>query len=466
MAFIPSKGHIERHDVLAWLTRVFGMRNLLLACGTMFMLFSIACGLSDSLPMMVVGRVGQGFAGGALIPTAQTIVATRLPRRLHVVGMAVFAFVGLAGPVLGPLIGGWLAENASWRWCFFINLPAGVTLIALLLAGLPRERGDLGLIAHADWLGIVGLTLGLGSLTVVLEEGQRERWFESAMIVDLSITSALGMALLLATQVTSRDPVVKLALLRNRSYASALLMVTAVASVYFGVIYLLPQFLGQISGYNASQSGAVALLGGVPTFALVGVMPTLLARLDLRLLVGVGLSAMAVSCFMDVNLTTQSAGADFTASQLLRGVGQVLVMFSLNQASIGSVDPKSAGDAAGLYSIVRNLGGSMGLAMFGALIDRRTSEHVAALRESVTANSPTVHKRLGQIARASLGAHGDAGQAQLASLGQFSGEILRQATVMAFADAFWIQGALLALCLPLLLIFKPPKVTGAGIGGH
>jgi DHA2 family multidrug resistance protein len=450
----------------AWLTRIFGMRNLLLACGALFVLFSMVCGLADSLPVMILGRVGQGFTGGALIPTAQTIVATRLPRRLQVVGIAIVAFVALAGPIIGPLLGGWLAENVTWRWCFFINLPAGLALIALLLVALPPERGDPSLIAHADWLGILGLSVGLSSLTVVLEEGQRERWFESAMIVDLAIASLLGLALLLVTQFTSREPIVNLRLLRNRSYASTILMITAVGVVNFGVIYLLPQFLGQISGYNAAQSGLVILMGGLPSFALVGIMPALMGRIDMRVFVGMGFAAMALGCFLDVGLSAQSAGGDFTVSQLLRGAGQMLVMFSLNQASVGAVEPELAGDAAGLFNMARNLGGSMGLAIIGGLIDRRTAAHVAALRESVSANSPIAQERLGQMSAAFAGAGGDTGHAQLQAMGQLSGEILRQATVMTFADAFWVQGVLLAACLPLLFIFTPPKMSGGLMGGH
>jgi DHA2 family multidrug resistance protein len=450
----------------AWLTRIFGMRNLLLACGALFVVFSMVCGLSDSLPMMILGRVGQGFTGGALIPTAQTIVATRLPRHQQVIGIAIVAFVALAGPIIGPLVGGWLAENVSWRWCFFINLPAGLGLIALLLVALPREHGDPSLIARADWPGILGLSVGLSSLTVVLEEGQRERWFESAMIVDLSIASVLGLTLLLISQVTSREPVVNLRLLRNRSYASTVLMITAVGVVNFGVIYLLPQFLGEIAGYNAAQSGLVILMGGLPSFALVGLMPVAMGRVDMRVLVGAGLAAMALGCFLDVGLTGQSAGGDFTVSQLLRGAGQMIVMFSLNQASVGAVEPELAGDAAGLFNMARNLGGSMGLAVIGALIDRRTTAHLAALRESVTANSPIAQERLGEMSGAFASAQGDGAHAQLQALGQLSGEMLRQATVMTFADAFWVQGVLLALCLPLLLIFTPPKTTGAILGGH
>ena len=450
----------------AWFTRIVGMRILLVVCTALFMVFSMLCGLSDSLLMMILGRVGQGFTGGALIPTAMTIVALRLPRHQQVTGLAIAAFVSLIGPVLGPVIGGWLADNVSWRWCFFINMPVGVALIALILIGLKPERGDLSLIGRADWLGIFGLSVGLSSLTVVLEEGQRERWFESPMILDLAIAAAVGIAALFIAQFTSRDPVVKLKLLRNRSYVGALVMVTAVGAVYFGVIYLLPQFLGLISGYNATQAGGIILLGGIPAFILAAAMPALMTRLDLRLLIAVGLTAMAASCFIDVGLTAQSGGGDFIWSQLLRGGGQMFVMFSLNQASVGVVETELAADASGLFNMARNLGGSFGLAAIATLIDRRTAQHTAALRESVTANAPQAHERLNQMAAGLVAGHGDPAYGQVQALGQFAGQILQQATVMTFSDAFWLLGLLLAACLPLLLLLRPPKRGEILMGAH
>jgi DHA2 family multidrug resistance protein len=450
----------------AWLTRVLGLRNLLLLCAGLFVLFSIVCGTANDLTWMIIGRVGQGFVGGAMIPTGQTIVATRLPRHQQTIGLSLFALVVLAGPIIGPLTGGWLAENISWRWCFFVNLPVGLALIALLVVALPRERADLKSLLRADWLGVIGLAVGLSSLTVVLEEGQRERWFESQMIVGLSIASVVGIAVLILAQFTAKDPVVKLKLMLNPSYASVVVLVTAFGATFYGVLYLLPQFLAGIAGYNAQQSGLVLLVSGIPAFLAIAVVPPLMSRLDMRILVGAGLAAIAGACFLEHNLTSLSAGGDFTVAQLMMGFGQVLVMFPLNQASVGAVDPEFAGDAAGLFNMARNLGGSIGLASLGAVMDWRTAIHADAIRESVHANSPLAQDRLAGMAASAMSQVGDATYAQLKALRQIAGQIEQQAMVLTFSDAFWLLGVMLLLCLPLTYFLKPPAHPGDALGGH
>ncbi|WP_156773923.1 MFS transporter, partial [Paraburkholderia tropica] len=240
-----STGYLMSEIVMiplaAWLTRVFGLRNFLLANAALFIGFSMMCGWSSTLAVMIAGRIGQGFTGGAMIPTAQTIIRTRLPLSQLPVGMTVFGLIVLLGPLLGPVVGGWLAENISWSWCFFINLPVCIALITLLIVGLPADRPHWEAFFKADWLGIVGLAVGLSTLTVVLEEGQRERWFESSMIVTLSCVSLAGMVLIAISQFVAKKPILRLSLMRNPRYASVIVIVSAVGAGLYGISYLLPQ---------------------------------------------------------------------------------------------------------------------------------------------------------------------------------------------------------------------------------
>jgi len=465
-----STGYLMAEIVIipltAWLTRVFGLRRFLLWNAVLFTAFSIMCGMSHSLTEMVIGRIGQGFAGGAMIPTAQTIVRTRLPRHQMPIGMSMFGLIVLLGPLLGPVVGGWLAENASWRWCFFLNLPITLVLVPLLYFGLEAAKPNYRTFVNADWLGIVGLAIGLSSLTVVLEEGQRERWFESHLIIGLSLISALGIGMMIVGQFTAKTPIVRLRLLLNRSYASVILIVSTVGAGLYGVAYLLPQFLSTIAGYNAEQAGGIMLLSGVPAFLMMPVLPRLLGKVDSRWLVITGLVLYFASCMLDISLTTDSVGHDFALSQILRGFGQILAMMPLNQASMAAVAAEEAGDAAGLYNMARNLGGSIGLALLGTLIDRRNAYHDAVIRESVTANSSIGQEHMAQSIGGFFAQHGDAAHAKLQAVAQLSGEIARQAAVMTFSETFYALGVALLLCIPLALMLKSPRAGAPLSSGH
>ncbi|MFC4275492.1 MDR family MFS transporter [Achromobacter aloeverae] len=448
----------------AWLTRVFGLRNFLLGNAVLFAMFSAMCGLSGSLTQMIIGRIGQGFVGGAMIPTAQTIIRTRLPREQMPVGMTMFGLIVLLGPLLGPVAGGWLAENISWSWCFFVNLPVCIGLVALLLLGLPSEKAHWGEFIKADWLGIAGLSVALSSLTVVLEEGQRERWFDSTMIITLSLMSLAGFIVLGVAQFTARKPIVRLGLLRNPRYASVILIVFAVGAGLYGVSYLVPQFLSLIAGYNAQQSGAVMLVSGVPAFLMMPLLPRLLGRADFRVLVILGLLLFTGSCLLDIDLTAQAVGHDFYGSQFLRGIGQMLCMMPLNQASMAAVTREESGDAAGLYNMARNLGGSVGLALIGIVIDRRNTYHTDVIRESLTANSLAGQDHIAAMAANWFARTGDMAYSKMRALGQLAAQIQQQAAVMTYSDAFYLLALALLACVPLALLLKTPRgpVPSAG----
>jgi MFS transporter, DHA2 family, multidrug resistance protein len=462
-----STGYLMSEIVMiplaAWLTRVFGLRKFLLANAVLFSGFSMMCGLSHSLAQMIIGRIGQGFAGGAMIPTAQTIVRTRLPSHQMPTGMTMFGLIVFLGPLLGPVLGGRLAENVNWSWCFFVNLPVCAALVLLLYVGLPAAKAHWREFIDADWLGIVGLAAGLSSLTVVLEEGQRERWFDSRMIVWLSIVAAIGVIIMATGQLVAKKPIVRLQLFRNKSYASVIFIVFTVGAGLYCVSYLVPQFLSNIAGYNAAQSGDIMLLSALPSFLLMPILPRLLGRVDPRPMVIAGLLLFAVSCMLDTSLTAQSVGHDFYASQLLRGVGQMFAIMPLNQASMAVVSQSEAGDAAGLYNMARNLGGSVGLALLGTFIDRRDSYHDAVIRESVTANSTIGQDHMTASASSFLAQHGDTAFAHMQALGQLAGQIYQQAAVITYSETFYVLAVAMLLCMPLALVLRklPPRQAAA-----
>jgi len=432
-----------------WLERIFGLRSFLLMATTAFTLFSMWCGISQDLPHMIIGRVGQGFFGGAMIPTALTIVGTRLPPGQRPLGIALFGMTAVLGPVLGPVLGGWLTENISWHYAFFMNLPICIGLLCLVTIGLPGRKAKFDEFLSTDVLGIAGLVLGLGGLTVVLEEGQRERWFESSMICELSVVSAFGIGLLILGQFVSKKPVIQLKILLTRAFGGVFVMSLMVGAAIYGISYIIPQFLTAVAGYNAQQSGEIAALSGIPTIMLLAVFPLLIRLIDIRIAVAFGFVLYGVSCFMDIHLSPDSAGQEFVHSQFLRGVAQFFAMLFLNQAATSAVSRDLMEDASGLFNAARNLGGSFGLAMVATLQDQRQSFHEARIAESLPANAVAV-----QTATHTLG------------VGRLHQDIVSQATVMAYSDLYWVFGVGMFALIPIVLLLKPlPKGAGLHVGG-
>jgi DHA2 family multidrug resistance protein len=440
-----------------WFQRMLGLRRFLLIATILFIGFSMVCGLSSSLPQMVIGRVGQGFTGGAMIPTAMTIVSTRLPPKQQPVGVALFGITAVLGPVIGPLLGGWLTENISWHYAFFLNLPVSIVLIALLVIGLPSQKARPEMLFNADWWGIVGLALGLGCLTVVLEEGQRERWFESGLIDELTVLSVVGFILLAIGQFTAaakkREPVVYLRILRDRSFGMVFVISLVVGGALYGLLYLIPQYLANIADYNSLQSGYVVLLSGIPAICMMPLFPFLARTVDIRILIAVGLTCFGVSCFMNAYLTADIVGENFIWPQIMRGFGQYFCMLFLNQAATSSVAKEYAEDASGLFNGARNLGGSFGLAVVSTLQERRTTLHVQQVGESVTANAIRGQDYLDSLA-GQLGM-GDAAAGMQRAIGSFGRLVEKQATVMAYSDLFFVFGTVLFCAIPLVFFLKP-----------
>ena len=441
-----------------WLERVFGLRTLLLMAAGLFIGFSMMCGVSSTLPMMIVGRAGQGLTGGALIPTAMTIIATRLPRHQQPVGNTLFGATAILGPVVGPVLGGWLTENVSWHYAFFINLPVGIALITLLLVALPYQKPKFDLVRDADWFGIAGIAMALGGLTVVLEEGEREQWFASSEIRWLALVSAIGFVFVAIGQWTKQRPVIRLALLRDRQFAAVVIMAIVIGMVIYGTSYVIPQFLSIIAGYNSLQSGEVVLLSGIPMILMMPVMPIITRTVDIRLSVTFGMILLAWSAWAETDLTALSTGGVFAKSQLIRGFGTVFSMIFLNQAAIRSVSAEQASDAAGLYNAARNLGGSFALAGIAVVQDQRTWLHERRIEETLSANSVSVQDYMTQQAR-SLGGMDTAFQ----SLGA---TIQTQALTMTYADLFFILTVGILCVTPAVLLLRPLPKNAKPVAAH
>jgi DHA2 family multidrug resistance protein len=449
----------------AWFSRLMGQRNFLVAASILFTVFSMLCGLSGNLTAMIAGRVGQGFFGGALIPASLTIIATRLTDKQRPFGLMIYAAVAVLAPVIGPVVGGWLTENVSWHWLFFMNLPIAIVLVFLLFWGIAPEKPDLGELRRADWMGIAGLAMFLGALTIILEEGQRENWFDSPLITRLSVVSALGFVLVMVAQFRNPHPVVKLRLLLKSSYRAVFGIVMLIGAGSFTMLYVVPVFLGTISGYNAEQTGSIAMYTGLATFMMMPLLMVMMQKLDIRIIVGLGMAIFGASCLMTLGLTSASVGHDFIWQQFINGIGQPMVGLTLSQAATAGLAEDEIPDGTALFSMARNLGGSMGLALTGILIDRRSAFHIHEITQATTANSAAAQELVAQIAASMLRDGADPAYATARALHMIGAEIQRQALVMSYIDGFWLMGVGIIVAIPAVLFLQRPK-PGAAAMAH
>jgi len=441
-----------------WLSRVFGLRNFLMISVSLFIAFSIMCGMATDLPTMIIGRVGTGVAGGALIPTAMTIIATRLPPAQQPIGTAAYASTAILGPLLGPLIGGWLTENIGWEYAFFINIPVGIMLIVLLLLGLPYQKPDMSRIVNGDWLGIIGMSLGLAGMTIVLEEGHRELWFASSFIIAMTAMAVVGFGMMMAGQFTVSQPVIRLKLLLDRQFGAVAILSLVLGWVMFGTSYIIPQFLVRFADYNALQAGLIAMTSGISPLLLMSFVPFLMRKVDIRVAVISGTVILAFSAYLDIGLTVTSSGEAFVPSQVIRGTGVVMTFMFLNQAAIAAVPSQYASDAAGLFNAARNIGGSFGLAFIGTFQDERQWFHARRIEETLHANSPIVQDHVTRM--------GDMLGNPHAAIPAIEGAINLQALAMAYGDVFWLMALISLAVSPLALLLKPLPRLGRMAPSH
>jgi DHA2 family multidrug resistance protein len=443
----------------AWLERMLGLRRLLLGGALIFTLFSMVCGFATSLEMLVFGRIGQGFSGGVLIPTSITLVATRLPPSQQAIGMAVTAMAALLGPVIGPLVGGWLTENFSWHYAFFINVPICAAQMAMLLFGVKGSPCDWGELRKADWFGVGGMIVGLGAATTFLEEGHREQWFDSTLIWQLAALALIGFAMVAYGQVRPGRPVIRLALLRNPALASAVGLLAVLGILLYTGMFIAPQFLVLVAGHTALQAASLMFASGSISIVAAMVYLALLSRLDPRILLAFAGLSIGFADYLLSGLTVQTVAHDFLAAQLLFGVGTTMSAIPLQMSVISSVPPEDAPEATSLSAVARNLGGSIGLAALASFQDQRFEFHHWTMQSAIGANDPAVQQTIAEGAALFGGGPEGLEAAHLA----LDGQIQLQALTMTFNDVYLVLAAAAVLALPLVLFLRKPE-PGAAMG--
>jgi DHA2 family multidrug resistance protein len=447
-----------------WLAGVFSMRIYLLVNTALFLAFSVACAFAGNLTEMIVLRAFQGFSGGVLIPAAFTIIVTMLPRAKQPVGLALFALSATFAPAIGPTIGGYLNENYGWEYIFYVNLVPGLVMLAMLTYALPRAKMQLGRLKQGDWLGIATMAIGLGALQTFLEEGNKDDWFGSQFITGLAVTAAVALTAFIAIELTVKNPVLNLKLLLRRNFALGTVSNILLGAALYGSSFVLPLYLSQIQGYNAEQIGEVLAWTGIPQLILIPLVPRLMKSVDTRILIGLGFTLFAVSNFMNIHLTADYAAAELFWPNIVRAIGQAMVMTPLSAVAAAGIEAENAGSASGLFNMTRNLGGAMGIALLQTILSKREQFHSNRLMENVSAFNEATRQRIAELTRYFL-SHGiaDPTTAQHQAVIAVGRTVRRQATIMAYSDAFVLMGFALVLALGLGLLLK--KVSGATAAG-
>jgi DHA2 family multidrug resistance protein len=456
-------GEIVVIPMTAFLSEVFSLRRYMIFSTALFLLFSVACAQATSLPEMIALRGLQGFFGGVLIPMAFTIIVSLLPPGKRPMGFAGFAVTATFAPAIGPTIGGWLTDNYGWQTIFYMNLVPGILMLSGLIYALPASKPQHALLRHGDWLGIGLMAIGLATFQTVLDDGNVDDWFGSPYIVKLSIVSALALSAFVIVELRAKTPLVRLRLLRRRNFGFATLSNFMLGFALYGSAYLLPQYLANAQGFDAQQSGEVVAWTGLPQLVVIPFVPFLMRKFDPRLLVGFGLAVFALSCFMNLKLDPNIAGSQLLVPDVTRAIGQALVMTPLSAVAMVGITGEEAGDASGLFNMMRNLGGAIGTAVLETYFTKREQYHSFIINAHVSLYDPATQSRLAALQHYFL-ANGsaDSASAMVRAVNVIGATIKAQATVMGYADCFGLLGAILVGSAASVTLLKRGAGTGAG----
>jgi MFS transporter, DHA2 family, multidrug resistance protein len=450
----------------AWLSSAFSLKKYLLVNSILFVFFSVCCGQAHSLDLMILFRVLQGFTGGVLIPLSFVVILTYLPPSKQPIGMALFSVTATFAPAIGPLLGGWLTDNYGWPFIFYMNVIPGALLIAAVWFTMEKQPMNLSLLKKGDWWGIATMALGLAAFEIVLEDGNRKDWFGSPEIVKLAWTAAIFIPAFIIIELRKKEPLVDLRLFTRRNFGLGSIVNVVLGIGLYGVVFILPLYLGQIHGYNASQIGTVIIWLGLPQLLIIPLVPKLMQLIDTRILIGVGILFFGGSSFFTAHLDTNFAGPQFYIPLVIRALGQPLILVPLSAVTTaGMAKGRESGAASALFNMMRNIGGSIGIAGLSTLLSVRERFHSERIGESVTVYSGPVQERVQQSAAYFMSQGSDPSSVQMRAIGAIGGVVRREAFLLAYSDCFLALGCVLLSSAIALFFMKRARISGA-VGGH
>ncbi len=464
-----STGYILSNVIVlpmtAWLSSRFGRKNYLTGSILLFILASFFCGISGSLIQLVFWRIVQGAGGAALLSTAQSTLREIFPPQQQGTVQAIYILGIISAPTLGPSLGGWITDNYSWQWVFFINIPIGLFSAALVFLFLDDAAHKMSTI-RIDWAGIFLLATGLGTLQYVLEEGNKDDWFDSALITRLTIISVLSLITLVWWELSPRNrgPVVNFRVLKNRELSAALFLLVALGFGLYGGIFLFPIFAQNILHFTPTQTGLVLLPGGIAT----GIAAMLCGRIlngqkrliHPRFLIGFGLVMFTISMYVLGHMTTSSGFDDTKMALILRGAGLGFLFIPINLAGFSTLKGAEIAQGSAMMNLMRQLGGSFGIAVLGTYLTNHTTYHINNISSHINAGNIMFDQRIHGITAALIGKGYSPYAAKLTAYKVLGLTIKGQATTMAFDDSFLLIGLAMVIVSPAIFLMRSGKPSG------
>lgn len=446
-----------------FLSRAFGTRLLFAISAAGFTMSSLLCGFATTIEEMILWRALQGFLGAGMIPTVFASAYTVFPRtKFHIVG-PIIGLVATLAPTIGPTVGGYITDLMSWNWLFFINVVPGIGITLGVLALVDFDEPHFELLDRFDWWGLIFMAGFLGTLEYVLEEGPQYEWLQDASVA-ICAWICLASAIAFFVRVfMAAEPIVNLRTFTNRNFAVGSTLQFCIGIGLYGLTYIYPRYLAEVRGYSALMIGETMFVSGITMFLVAPLVGRLMASLDMRYLIAFGLIVFAIGSYQMTWITRDYDFYELLVPQILRGIGMMFAMVPTNNIALGTLPPDKVKNASGLFNLMRNLGGAVGLAVINTVLNDRADLHITRLQERVTWGNATATETLTMLQQKFQGL----GDSTLMAMKQLSQIVHRQAVVMSFGDAFFILTLFyLSLSVLVTLLNKPASPFGAGGDAH
>ena len=452
--------------ISGWLSNVFGRTRFFLFCIAGFTLASFACGAATSLPMLVIFRLLQGFAGGGLQPTQQAIILDSFPPEKRGQAFGITSITIILAPIIGPTLGGFITDNFTWRWIFFINVPVGI--IAFMLTKIfvkdPAHAIARGS-GRIDYIGLGLIALGLGAMQIVLDKGQQEDWFSSGFIVTFTVLSALCLSSAILWLLQRKDPIIELRLLKEPGFGFACILIFFTGFALYGSSALLPLLVQTQFGYDATLAGLILSPGGLAVVFLMPVSGKLVSKIQARYMIAVGLSLTAMGMFYTSTLSPATDYEHFVWMRIFQVIGLPFLFIPISTLAFAKIPKEKNNKASALYALARNLGGSVGIAIMATYVSRHQQIHQSHLSEHLNPANPVYQQRLNVMMHLII-SHGQAAiTASGQALGMLYRELLHQSAILGYADGFRMLGMLITFAAAMTIFLPANKLSGKPVAG-